>query len=130
MSLHESLLSSAEGSVKNLANSAQSEIKEKELQKIKVQWDQLKESYKKLFTQPKRKELEREFAALEGAVLSDIDNLKRKVKKLKLLSPEVNDIQSGMETLEVCIISCISSPFQKRSQRWPMKYDGVLLLMK
>lgn len=101
MSLHEALMSSAEGSIKSLANSSQSESRKEEMEKMKVQWDKLKESYNKLTSQPKRKELEREFTALEGAVLSDIDNLKRKVKKLKLTSPEVNDIQAGMETLEV-----------------------------
>lgn len=52
-------------------------------------------------TQPKVVELERKFSSLEGSVLTDIDNLKRKVKKVLLYAPEVSDIQTGLEILEV-----------------------------
>lgn len=62
---------------------------------------QIKDDAQKLKSQPNRKELERQFAALEGAILTDIDNLKRKVKKMKLTSPEVNDVQCALENLEV-----------------------------
>lgn len=54
-------------------------------------------------TQPKVVELERKFSSLEGSVLTDIDNLKRKVKKVLLYAPEVNDIQMGLEMLEVIL---------------------------
>ena len=55
-------------------------------------------------TQPKVVELERKFSSLEGSVLTDIDNLKRKVKKVLLYAPEVNDIQMGLEMLEVILL--------------------------
>lgn len=46
------------------------------------------------------------FTALEGSVLSDIDNLKRKSKKIKLVSPEVNEIHIAVENLEELAKGC------------------------
>ena len=81
--------------------SASNKSKLDQLGSLTTQIEEIKTNLEKLKSQPSRKELEKQFAALEGSVLTDIDNLKRKAKKVKLSSPEVNDIQCAVENLEV-----------------------------
>ena len=100
ISLHEDLLTSTLHSLQEISSGTY-KTKAKKLASHQSHMQQIKDGAQKLKTQPNRKELERHFVALEGAILTDIDNLKRKVKKMKLTSPEVNDVQIALENLEV-----------------------------
>ena len=82
-------------------------ILENKFNGIKSRWSKLIESIQVLEQQPNIKEMEKKFAGLEGSTLSDIDNLKRRIKKVKLASPEVPDIQIAVEALEVIIIQLL-----------------------
>ncbi|XP_065653209.1 utrophin-like isoform X2 [Hydra vulgaris] len=103
VSLNVALVSSAEGTIKELvlAGGHQNHIAlENKFNAIKLRWSKLMESIKVLEQQPNINEMEKRFIVLEGSTLSDIDNLKRKIKKVKLASPEVPDIQLAVEALE------------------------------
>lgn len=104
--MNEDLLSSTLHVLQEMSSTSY-KIKVDALITHQTQLKRIKEKTVKLKSQPNRKELEREFAALEGSVLTDIDNLKRKLKKLKLSSPEVNDIQCAVESLEVGVESIL-----------------------
>jgi len=100
--MNEDVITSAKHSIEEV-KSDENKAHLTQLDTLNKQMEKLKDGFNKLKSKPSRKDLERKFSALEGAVLSDIDNLKRKVKKLKLSSPEVNDIQCSVENLEVII---------------------------
>ncbi|XP_057306952.1 utrophin-like isoform X3 [Hydractinia symbiolongicarpus] len=109
ISLNEALVSSAERSIKELLNTGKPANHQDLLDKldgVKSRWTKLLETFEVLKTRPRQKELEMKFAALEGSVLSDIDNLKRKSKKIKLVSPEVNEIHIAVENLEELAKGC------------------------
>ena len=53
------------------------------------------------------------FSTLEGSVLSSIDNLKRRMRKVRMTSPAVADLENAISELKVIIASgLILSYFQ------------------
>ena len=97
------MLQSAENTVKELMETGKPERHEKlvgQLKGIKAKWSEVSKLFEEVKQKP-LKDLEVKFVSLHGNILSEMDNIFRSLKKLKLESPAVVDIQSSLGDLEV-----------------------------
>ena len=97
------MLQSAENTVKELMDTGKPERHDKlqgQLKSIKARWAEVSKLFEEVKLKP-LKDLEVRFVSLHGNILSEMDNIIRKVKKLKLESPGVVDIQCCIDNLEV-----------------------------
>lgn len=103
LSLNQTMLQSAENTIKELMETGKPERHEKlvaQLKGIKAKWAEVTKLFEEVKLRP-LKDLEVKFVSLHGNILSEMDNIFRNVKKLKLESPAVVDIQSSLSDLEV-----------------------------
>ena len=97
------MLQSAENTVKELMDTGKPERHDKlltQLKNIKARWAEVSKLFEEVKLKP-LKDLEVKFVSLHGNILSEMDNIIRKVKKLKMESPGVVDIQYCIDNLEV-----------------------------
>ena len=97
------MLQSAENTVKELMETGKPERHDKllaQLKGIKAKWAEVAKLFEEVKLKP-LKDLEVGFVSLHGNILSEMDNIIRKVKKLKLESPASADIQASLDSLEV-----------------------------
>ncbi|XP_065057528.1 dystrophin-like isoform X3 [Rhopilema esculentum] len=102
LSLNQTMLQSAENTVKELTETGKPERHDKlqgQLKAIKVKWAEVTKLFEEVKQRP-LKDLEVKFVSLHGNILSEMDNIIRSIKKLKLESPTVADIQSLVNDLE------------------------------
>ena len=106
------MLQSAENTVKELTETGKPERHDKlqgQLKAIKVKWAEVTKLFEEVKQRP-LKDLEVKFVSLHGNILSEMDNIIRSIKKLKLESPTVADIQSLVNDLEVRVLMLNFSP--------------------
>lgn len=127
------MLQSAENTVKELMETGKPERHEKlvgQLKGIKAKWAEVTKLFEEVKQRP-LKDLEVKFVSLHGNILSEMDNIFRYVKKLKLESPAVADIQSSLGDLEVrdVVFDFLSFQFMfLRRQDFPCSLSPEYLL--
>lgn len=73
-----------------------------ELNSLKDKWGSIKDTFVDLKGQPTRK-LETEFEAIQGQILANLDMIHRGVRRLKLESADVQDINLLLDQAKVSV---------------------------
>lgn len=106
---HEKMLESLEKQNRELmANASEKQQKEVNgaMEDVHVQWKLMKTKFEELKSRPSR-EMESEFAFYHGQILSSIDGIARRLKKIRLTSSEPAEIRKQLNECKVRLLHVV-----------------------